>query len=263
VWAARHRHAALIAVVAASFLFALSNRIFLGGHLLLAVPLPDLVLRLFGLFRSSGRFVWVPAYAIMAGSIVLSLRQKPSWATTVLCLAAATLQIVDAAPLRAAIKAAVSGPVPAVLDMGRVAALATRSRAIEAFPSFGCVYDAIVAGNDPATDWDRLRQANMELQLIAARANLPINSVYNSRLPTDCRAEDAQRRATVRPGTLYLYLDAPAATAAQLDGRTQADVCGKVALLPYCLIPPRSEAATEAAAQAGRSGVQSGTGASP
>jgi hypothetical protein len=267
VWAARRRHAALIVVVAGSFLFALSNRIFLGGHLLLAVPLPDAVLRLFGLFRSSGRFVWLPAYAIMAGSIVLALRQKPSLATTVLCLAAATLQIVDAAPLRAAIEAAVSGPVPAVLDRDRVAALAARSRAIEAFPSFGCVYDAIVAGNDPATDWDRLRQANMELQLIAARANLPINSVYNSRLPTDCRAEDAQRRATLRPGTLYLYLDAPTATAAQLDGRTQADVCGKVELLRYCLIPPGTKAATEvvtqAAAQADGAGVQSGTGASP
>jgi hypothetical protein len=261
VWAARRRHAALIAVVAASFLFALSNRISLGSHPLLAVPLPDLVLRLFGLFRSSGHFVWVPAYAIMAGSIVLALRRKPSWPTTALSLAAPTWQIVDAAPLRATVEAEVSGPVPAVLDRDRVAALATRSRAIEAFPSFGCVYDAIVAGNDPTTDWDRLRQANMELQLIAARANLPINSADNSRPPTDCRAEDAQRRATVRPGTLCLYLDAPTPTAAQLDGRTQADVCGKVERqrLPYCLIPPGTEAAT----QAGGSGVESGFGASP
>jgi hypothetical protein len=141
--------------------------------------------------------------------------------------------------------------------------LAVRSRAIEAFPSFGCVYDAIVGGNDPTTDWDRLRQANMELQVTAARANLSIHSVYNSRLPTDCRAEDVQRRATLRPATLYLYLDAPdldapAATAAQLDGRTQADVCGEVERLPDCLIPP----GTEAVAPAGGSDVEPGFRAS-
>ena len=248
--APRH-HAALIAVVLGSLLFALSNRMFLGGHLLVAVPIPEPVLRLFGLLRSSGRFVWLPAYAIMAGSIVLVLRRQRSWPTAALCLIAAALQVVDAGPLRAGIAAAAAGPVPAVIDRDVVAALAARSDAIEVFPTYGCVDAAVDAGVDPASAWPRLTQANLEVQLIAARAGLPINSVYQSRLPTDCKAEAAQRGATLRAGTLYFYLDAPGATTAQLGGGDPEHVCGMVDWLRYCLIP--------APAQAGGSGVRSAT----
>jgi hypothetical protein len=132
-------------------LFALSNRVFLGSHLLVTVPVPQAVLRLFGLLRSSGRFVWLPGYAIMAGSVVLALRRKRSWPTATLCLAAATLQIVDAWPLRAAISAAASDPVPALFDRDAVAALAARSDAIEVFPTYCCRerYRVGLAASDP------------------------------------------------------------------------------------------------------------------
>lgn len=252
--APRH-HAALIAVLLGSFLFALSNRVFLGSHLLVVVPLSEPVRGLFGLLRSSGRFVWLPGYALMAGSVILALRRQRSWPTVALCLAAAALQIVDAGPLRAAIATAAAGPVAALFDRDRVAALAARAGAIDAFPSYGCVDAAIAAGNDPASAWWRLTQANVEFQLIAARAGLPINSVYQSRLPTDCRAETAQRAAPLQPGLFYLYLDAPTPTPAQLDGRDLAGTCGKVGWLAYCLIP--------AAPRAGGSGPRSATRAPP
>jgi hypothetical protein len=252
--ASRH-HAVLIALVLGSFLFALSNRVFLGSHLLVTVPVPSPALHLLGLLRSGGRFVWLPGYAIMAGSVVLALRRQRSWPTAALCLAAATLQMVDAGPLRAAIASAASGPIPAVFDRDAVAALAARADAIEAFPTYGCVDAAIDAGGDPASAWPRLTQANMELQLIAARAGLPINSVYQSRLPTDCTAEAAQRGAKLRPGTLYLYLDAPAPTEAQFGGGEPGHVCGMVDWLRYCLIP--------APAQAGGAGLRSATRVPP
>ncbi len=237
----RH-HAALIVVVLGSFLFALSNRVFLGGHLLVAVPLPGQVLHLFGLLRSSGRFVWLPGYALMAASVVFALRRQRTWPTVALCLAAAVLQIIDAGPLRARIAAAASGPVPALFDRQLVAALAARADAIDAFPTYGCVDAAIDAGNDPESAWGRLTQANVEFQLIAARAGLPINSVYQSRLPTDCGAEAAQRAAPLQPGFFYLYLDAPGATAAQLGGRDPARTCGTVDWVRYCLIPATDRA---------------------
>jgi hypothetical protein len=234
--APRH-HAALIAVLLASMLFALSNRVFLGSHLLVTVPVPQAVLHLFGLLRSSGRFVWLPGYAIISGSVVLALRRKRSWPTATLCLAAATLQIVDAWPLRAAISAAASDPVPALFDRDAVAALAARSDAIEVFPTYGCVAPEIAAGNDTASAWPHLTQANVEFQLIAARAGLPINSVYQSRLPTNCLVEAMQRDANLRPGTLYLYLDSLEPEPEQLGGADPAHVCGMVDWLRYCLIP--------------------------
>jgi hypothetical protein len=89
----------------------------------------------------------------------------------------------------------------------------------------------------------------MEFQLIAARAGLPINSVYQSRLPTNCLVEAMQREANLRPGTLYLYLDSPEPEPEQLGGADPARVCGMVDWLRYCLIP----APTQASGAGGRS----------
>ena len=227
VWAARRRHAALIAVVAASFLFALSNRISLGQPSAARGAAAG-----FGAAAASACFAPVatssgcrPMRSWPAASS-WRLGRKPSWPTTALCLAAPTMA--DRRRRAAACRCRGRGlrPVPAVLDRDRVAALATRSRAIEAFPSFGCVYDAIVAGNDPTTNWDRLSAGQYGASVDRGARQSADQFADNSRPPTDCRAEDAQRRATLRPGTLCLYL-MRRPDGAQLDGRTQAMSVGR------------------------------------
>jgi hypothetical protein len=211
------RHAALAAVLLAFALFALSSRVTLGARVLLDVPLPDKLAYALGAFRASGRFVWPATFAALAWALLTLLRQRQGFAVAVLALAA-VLQVVDAGPIRAAISASAAQPLAPVLDRARAAEIIGSARALAVFPSSGCI-----AGLHPSPAQEaRLNQANVELQLLASDKNLPLNSVVNSRLPTDCAAEALARQAPLRPGVAYFYLtglppDADGAVCAVLD----------------------------------------------
>jgi hypothetical protein len=170
------RHVALFVGFAALTAFAISHRVFAGHWLLFELPLPHYVNRVFGIFRSSGRFFWLIAYAQMAMVIVLGFRRaKPA---IVLCLvAAAIVQLFDVQPLREQIIASIAnGPGAYELDRGQVSHLVAGARHIEVIPSFQC---------SELEKKDELRakvlKANMELMLAAARANVPTNTVYSGR----------------------------------------------------------------------------------
>ena len=162
------RHAALFVALVLMMAFAISNRVFVGHRQLFEVPMPHL-LRVLGIFRSSGRFFWLVGYAQIAVVVVLAFRRaRPLIA---LCVtAAAFLQVYDVQPLRAQLIASVAAERdPNKFDPDQVAQLISGARRVEVVPSFQC------SSNE--NQW----QANMELMLAAARANVPINSVYNSR----------------------------------------------------------------------------------
>ena len=101
------RHIALFVAFALLTAFAVSNRVFVGHWLLFELPLPHYFNRLFGIFRSSGRFFWLVGYAQIAIVVVLCFRRaRPLMA---LCLTgAAILQLCDVQPLRAQIIASVA-----------------------------------------------------------------------------------------------------------------------------------------------------------
>jgi len=166
------RHIALFVAFAALTAFAISHRVFAGHWLLLEVPMPNYVNRVFGIFRSSGRFFWPIAYAQMAIVIVLSFRHaRPLFAV---CVAgAAIIQLFDVQPLREQIIASIAdGPGAYELDPGQVAHLIAGARHLEVVPSFQCM-----DGQTP----DKQERANMELMLAAARANVPTNTAYLDR----------------------------------------------------------------------------------
>lgn len=121
--------------------------------------------RILGIFRSSGRFFWLIGYAQIAIVIVLAFRQaRPLIA---FCFtAAAILQVCDVQPLRAQLIASIAAePSPTKLDPDQVAHLIGGARHVEVVPSFQC-----------SSNGDQ-GQANMELMLATARANVPTNTV--------------------------------------------------------------------------------------
>jgi len=162
------RHASLFVVLVLVTAFAVSNRVFLGHWQLFELPLPHLV-RVLGTFRSSGRFFWLVGYAQIAMVVVLGFRRARP--LTALCLVvSAILQLCDVEPLRAQLIASIAaGPSTENLDGRKVAHLISSARQVQVIPSWQC-----------SSNEDQLR-VNMELMLAAARANVPINSVYNGR----------------------------------------------------------------------------------
>jgi hypothetical protein len=238
-WALARRHPALALVLLGFVLFALSNRITLGNRVLLALPLPDGLAYALGAFRASGRFVWPVLDAALAAGLLALLRQARRGPALAVLAAACVLQVVDAGPIRAAIAASASHPLAPVLDRAAAAAEIAPATALLVFPSSGCIGQAIdpAAPDPPAQQEARLNQANVELQLLASQKNLPLNTVVNSRLATDCGAEAALRQAGLRPGAAYFYLAGPPPAAAQLGGRDPQAVCRRLGWVLACRIP--------------------------
>lgn len=82
-------------------LFALSPIVMLGDQVLYEIPLPNLLKSIWGIFRSSGRFIWPVCYIIIFLSIIKVFSHFPSNGyrlhIAVVCLL--VLQIVDLSPL--------------------------------------------------------------------------------------------------------------------------------------------------------------------
>jgi len=233
-------HIALICVLGGFFLFALSNRITLGSHTLLLIPLPEGVAYVFGAFRASGRFFWPIGYSIAAAGTLVVLRSfRPRTASAILAVAS-VLQVVDTAPQRRAIAASTTYAAPAVVDRQRLDDAIAAARGIMIFPTFGC---ASIAPSDDVAVMARalrLQRANVELQVLGARRNLPINSAATDRLDTDCAAEASTRLEALDPGIAYFYLTGPMPGSEQLGGRDPDRVCHPIDWLRFCLVPSGS-----------------------
>jgi transposase InsO family protein len=163
------RHVVLFVAFTALTDFAISHRVFVGHWQLFELPLPDHLALLFGIYRGSGRFFWLICYAQLAVVLVLGFRSsRPVIAA---CLVgAAIIQLFDVQPLKKQIIASIGHRAGApALNPGQVARLTAAARYIDVVPSFQC------------SDVDRVLQANMELMLAAARANVPTNTVYLAR----------------------------------------------------------------------------------
>ena len=132
------RHIVLICLMGSFLLFALSNKVYVGSHLLLNVPLPERVIHLLGTYRSSGRFFWPIGYALIAASIILTLRRYNPVTSIVVLSVIAAIQVVDVSPIRRMVAESSSDAAPSIFDRQPAATLTARSNAVMIFPSFGC-----------------------------------------------------------------------------------------------------------------------------
>jgi hypothetical protein len=84
---AMRRHALLVLALLALFLLALSNKIALGASTLVEVPLPDWMLNIAGVFRSSGRMFWPVYYALVLIVLLMIVRCYRKFASVLLGIA--------------------------------------------------------------------------------------------------------------------------------------------------------------------------------
>ena len=232
-------HVALICVLGCATVLALSNKIYLGDRLLLEFPLPEPVSYVLGAVRSSGRFFWLVGYALEAGGILMVLRGFRRPCALVVFGLVCVIQLIDVDPIRRAVAASATNPATAVIARQQAAEIVAKSRALQIFPSLACGPVAKI-GTVFELVGKKVAQANLEFQLLAARANLPINSVFNSRIKSNCRTEGEVMREPLQDGTAYIYLGAFMPSASQRGGRATAEVCHELDWMHYCLLPSPS-----------------------
>ena len=230
-------HWPLLAVLAGSVAFALSHQVYLGPWRVLGVPLPDLVVSGLGIFRSSGRFFWLVGYALILAGLVGVLRgYRPAVAAAILAVACVA-QVVDVAPLRAAVAENARSARTVGFDLPWVTARVARADAAVVLPSWSCVERQVRAGALPGWRLEDLHGVDLDVQLAAARLRRPVYSVYHARPTTDCRAEQAMMQAPLRRGAAYFYTTGYRPSAEQLGGRAVAEVCEERRWLLVCQLP--------------------------
>jgi hypothetical protein len=180
-------------------LFALSNKIYFGDHLIFSFPLPHIIERIVSPFRHSGRFFWPVTYVIMTGVIVLTLRRFRRSVALLLLFFAVSLQLLDTFPLRSNM----SGEFRKLNSEAEVSnrtawdTLIDLHDVVRVFPSFQC------------REWGskNLRNFDQMLQLAAAKKNVRINSAYvaQRRLALDC-PRGLQEAVALKPRPKELYI---------------------------------------------------------
>jgi hypothetical protein len=192
----RH-HPWMFALFLGFTIFALSNVIYLGPLRLLHVPLPTRILQLASMFRSTGRFFWPVMYCMAALAIAAPIPLYGRRGVLLLCLAI-PLQWIDSTPLRQAFAMSTRGPEQSHIDIPAWQAAIRLHSSVRVLPQFFCL----------ASERGWNSEITVQLQLLAALADRPINTVYAARFAADCHA-DQRISGMPQAGTrqLSVFLD--------------------------------------------------------
>lgn len=202
------RHPVLFVVIVGCSLFALSNHVYFGSHEILEYRIPRFFRFISNQFRSPGRFVWVPTYAVILFLLHWAYTRFATGRRFAIIAVAALLQVVDATGEWARQTATTSHRhAGLVLDAWRP--LIHAHRAVMILPPYPCVLDEKREGLDAAS-W--------EIQFLASQRALPINGTYCAREQRRC-AEEEQAWATLgfAPDTLYVVLRPALAVAERFE----------------------------------------------
>jgi hypothetical protein len=193
------RHVVLLAILIATLIFAVSQRVGFGPHELANLPLPDAMLHALSQFRGSGRFVWVAVYAFVAALIVAIASRYDARHARIVLIAAALLEIIDVWPMQTGVRAATTVGAPTTIRRAEWTRLIEAHQRIFQFPSFEC--GGIFGRGVPGTKF-----REVEIDWLAAERNTPTNSAYLARFTKDCARERDDATANfAEHGLLRLY----------------------------------------------------------
>jgi Family of unknown function (DUF6311) len=196
------RHLVLLLLLVGFTVFAMSNTIRVAGTAVVSFHLPGPINWLFSQFRATARFFWPVTYMILAGVVVFTAQRFRRPAATLLLSAAVVLQLLDTAPIRAQVSQySQGGEIERnLLNRTTWSYLISNHDNLQVFPSFPC------------RSWheEEPRNFDMALQLLAAKNNVRINSLYisgnRSRTSKDCTQErDSVIDMEPTPRDLYVF----------------------------------------------------------
>jgi hypothetical protein len=178
------RNAALLLALALLTIWALSSRIYLGPYLVASYEPPRvLTTTVLAWFRSCGRLFWPVGWLLVGFAIARApVLFRPGSACVMMAMTL-LLQWTDVSPWRARFAALFGTPVRSAFgtpaDAARIANAIAKAGAVIVTPPVFCS----TAGADYSSP---LNMAAMEVQLMAARANARMASVYLSRTVPEC-----------------------------------------------------------------------------
>jgi hypothetical protein len=193
------QHIVLTCVLIGFFLYAISNKVYLGDILILDITLPEWMGILTGSVRTGGRMFWPFYYVIVPTLIVLIINHYGFRLGSIILAGLVIFQVWDTGPLRKNLTALSTGVAARYLDAPLWASLVDQHQFVMQFPSHQC--------GGWAPNWPE-SNAGMELLLFTAKKNIPVNSAYLARHVKDCNAEATTAKETqIEEGGLYIFLN--------------------------------------------------------
>lgn len=129
-------HLPMLLMIFSYVIYALSNHIYLGDHLLFDNPLLNILKPLSDTFRASGRFFWPAFYGLIFIALLGILTLKWRMLSLLLLLSAGTLQWFDLSHLRQGITE--RAKIPSKLQLEDWAPVAQKIEAVIVFPPYDC-----------------------------------------------------------------------------------------------------------------------------
>lgn len=161
------RHGGLLACAVVLTLIALSNRVYLGHHLLWKLGKAPAWLEQ---FQASGRLFWPVGYAIVLGSIALIARQPWRRPALALLVVAAGVQAVDMSFIRQSVHDRMRAPYAWQPETAALRDLAASHQRLTLLPEWGC---GSAAGFHPLF---------MDMLLVGSERVMPVNTMNQSRM---------------------------------------------------------------------------------
>ncbi|WP_157033480.1 hypothetical protein [Belnapia moabensis] len=241
-------------------LFALSNRILIGGFALPTIPLPRSLDGLVNQLRASGRFFWPLAYLLPVLALAVLARARHRQAVGAVLAGFVLLQAGDMARLDGMLRTTFRAPMPADVDPAPLRHVGLDGRTVTLHPPLACTRP----GGWPL-DFSQFAMATM-------RAGMRVEGGPVTRLTGGRSCESARRNALAglqdRDG-LHVFLAGQWPEALLLRAAAQGScrgfemglVCGNPALIagfaqPLPAPPPPLRPGVELSFAAGEGGIR-------
>ena len=219
---AARRYWVYVAVLCAFAVYAASNLVYAGTVLVVKYPLPQVVMDLGNYYRATGRFIWPVAYSLMILPIAALFRWRPAALAIPVAVLGVYLQLQEGLPGIAWRRVLTTQASVDLIDAPRVDAWLRQHQRLFQYPSWVC---GGIGGSKRS--WGN-RESNRELQvqLAAARAGIPTNSVYTSRVLKNCPTEFTWGPdPRLENGVLYLLSPETVSTSPTLTALARSNAC--------------------------------------
>lgn len=203
LFAGLSRHSGLVVAAALLFVYALSNRVGVGSHLLGEIYPDDMLWGalkpFFDAFRSSGRMFWPVGYLLALGLVIAAARVNPRWLATGLLIGIAGLQFVDNRHLRASVAHQVrTNGQEWIVDAPALRAQFAEAGHLNIYPRWECT-----SGGD---ETEPTHKVILQLLTLASETALPVNTMYVARWKRMRPCEDEREASQpLAPGEARVF----------------------------------------------------------
>ncbi len=216
------RYWVYVAVLLAFAAYAASNFVYAGTVLVVHYPLPQFAIDLGNYFRATGRFIWPLAYSLMILPLALIFRTRAAWIAIPVAMLGAYIQLDEGLPGMSYRRMITMQASEDLIDTPRVDGWLHQHRRLFQYPSWACGG----LGGSKRSWGNRESNRELQVQLATARAGLPTNSVYTSRMLKHCPTEfEWVQNPQLEDGVLYLLSPETVAASPTLTTLARSNAC--------------------------------------